>query len=424
MALKLPKKSICFYFEVHQPLRLNTFSYFDINKNKDYFDSSNKEILNKVAKKCYFPTNKLILKLIKKYPEFRCAYSLSGVFIDQCEMYKPDLLESFKELVASNKVEILSETYYHSLSYLYKKEEFIDQILMHRKKIWQLFKKRPDVFRNTELIYSNKVAEYAKRLGFKAILSEGWEKYLNWRSPNFLYKAKPSILGPFNEKMLINKRFREEVDQDILLLLKNYKLSDDIAFRFSNKKWTSYPLTSEKYANWLQKAPGETINLFMDYETFGEHQWEDSGIFKFFEKLPEELKKRNIGFRTPSETIKQLSVKDTISVPTLLSWADFERDISAWNDNKMQKEALKKVYELAPLVKRVIKNISSSENAKNILATWRYLQTSDHFYYMSTKYWSDGDVHTYFSHYESPYDAYINYMNILNDFKQKLLLTK
>jgi len=424
VASKLPKKSICFYFEVHQPLRLNNFSYFDINKNKDYFDISNKEILNKVAKKCYFPTNKLILKLISKYPEFRCAYSLSGVFIDQCEMYNPKLLESFKELVATNKVEILSETYYHSLSYLYKKDEFIDQILLHRKKIWQLFKKKPQVFRNTELIYSNKVAEYAKRLGFKAVLSEGWEKYLHWRSPNFLYKAKPSNLGAFNEKMLINKRFREEIDQDIFLLLKNYKLSDDIAFRFSNKKWTSYPLTAEKYANWIQKAPGETINLFMDYETFGEHQWEDSGIFKFLEKLPEELKKRNIGFRTPSETIKQLSVKDTISIPNLLSWADFERDISAWNDNKMQKEALKKVYELSPLVKKVITNISSTEKAQKFLDTWRYLQTSDHFYYMSTKYWSDGDVHTYFSHYESPYDAYINYMNILNDFRQKLLLAK
>lgn len=424
MASKTPKKSICFYFEVHQPLRLNSFSYFDINKNKEYFDVINKEILNKVAAKAYLPTNKLILKLIKKYPEFRCAYSISGVFIDQCEMFNPGILDSFKELVATNKVELLSETYYHSLSYLYKKDEFVDQILLHRKKIWQLFKKKPQVFRNTELIYSNKVAEYAKRLGFKAILSEGWEKYLHWRSPNYLYKAKPTTVGSFNEKILINKRFKEEIDQDIFLLLKNYKLSDDVAFRFSNKKWTSYPLTAEKYANWILKAPGETINLFMDYETFGEHQWADSGIFKFFEQLPNELKKRNIGFRTPSETIKQLEVKDEISIPNLLSWADIERDLSAWNQNKMQKEALKKVFELTPLVRKVVKNMSSFEEAQNLLKTWRYLQTSDHFYYMSTKYWSDGDIHTYFSHYESPYDAYINYMNVLNDFRQRLLLAK
>jgi alpha-amylase len=339
-------------------------------------------------------------------------------------MFYPEILESFKELVATGKVELLNETYFHSLSYLYKKEEFVDQVLLHRKKIWQLFRKKPQVFRNTELIYSDSVAEYAKRLGFKAILSEGWDKYLHWRSPNFLYKAKPTTIGFFNEKMLINKRFREEIDPDIFLLLKNYKLSDDIAFRFSNRKWTSYPLTTEKYANWLQKTPGETINLFMDYETFGEHQWEDSGIFKFLEQLPEELKKNNIGFRTPSETIKQLEVKDTISVPNLLSWADNERDLSAWNQNKMQKEALKKVFELTPLVRRATRNMASSEEAQKILTTWRYLQTSDHFYYMSTKYMSDGDIHSYFSHYESPYDAYINYMNILNNFRQKLLLAK
>jgi len=421
---KAPKKSVCFYFQVHQPLRLDTFSYFDINKKKGYFNPENKKILHKVAQKCYLPTNKLILKLIKKYPEFRCSYSLSGVFIDQCEMYAPEILESFKELVATKKVEILGETYYHSLSYLYRKDEFVEQILLHRKKIWQIFKKKPQVFRNTELIYSNKVAEFAKRLGFKAILAEGWEKYLGWKSPNFLYLSKPVEIGYFNDKLLINNRFREEVDPNIFLLLKNYKLSDDLAFRFSNKKWSSYPLTAEKYANWVEKAPGQTINLFMDYETFGEHQWEDSGIFKFLEKLPEELLKRNITFRTPSQTIKDLTASDTVNIPNLLSWADIERDLSAWNQNKMQKEALKKVFELTPLVKRVVKKFPNSEEAQKLLTTWRYLQTSDHFYYMSTKYWSDGDIHTYFSHYESPYDAYINYMNILNDFKQKLLIAK
>ena len=420
----IPKKNVCFYFEVHQPLRLNNFSYFDINKNKEYISSENKQILHKVAKKCYLPTNEIILKLLNKYPAFKCAYSLSGVFIDQCEEFAPNVLDSFKNIIDTKKVELLNETYYHSLSYLYRKEEFVEQILLHRKKIWQIFKKKPRIFRNTELIYNNKIAQFARLLGFKGILAEGWDRYLHWRLPNYLYKAQPTEVGLINAKLLLKHRFTEDIAPDIKLLLKNYKLSDDLAFRFSNKKWNSYPLTADKFADWLEKTPGETINLFMDYETFGEHQWEDSGIFIFLEKLPEVLAKKGIGFRTPSETVKYLKPKDTIDIPNLISWADMERDISAWNQNRMQKEALKKIYELSSIIKRIAKRTTSKYEINNILKIWRYLQSSDHFYYMSTKYWSDGDIHAYFSPYESPYEAYINYMNVLNDFRQKILLIK
>lgn len=419
-----PKKAVCFYFQVHQPKRLNSLNYFDINSDKPLFSKDNEEILNKVSKKCYYPTNKLILEIIKKYPEFKCAYSLSGTFIDQAEEYDPKLIHSFQTLAKTKNVEILSETYYHSLSFIYSKEEFIEQVLKHRAKVWELFKQKPKVFRNTELIYSNKIAEFARQLGFKGILAEGWDKYLHWRSPNFLYTAPEENLPYTQKALLINKRFDNKITPRIGLLLKNYKLSDDIAFRFGNKGWAGYPLTAEKFADWVSLLKAETINLFMDYETFGEHQWEDTGIFKFLKQLPGELLKRDITFKTPSETIDSLEIKDKVSMPNLVSWADLERDLSAWTQNRMQKEALKKVYELKRYIKIISKKAKNKEKFEQILNTWRLLQTSDHFYYMSTKYWSDGDVHAYFSHYESPYDAYINYMNVLNNFKNKLLLYK
>lgn len=418
------RKAVCFYFQVHQPYRLNKLNYFDINSDKQIFSTDNKVIFNKVSSKCYLKANETFLNIINKYPEFKCSYSLSGTFIDQLEEFDIKVLHSFQKLIKTKKVELLSETYYHSLSFLYSNDEFINQILKHRKKIWELFRCKPKVFRNTELIYSNKIAEIIRGLGYQGILAEGWDKYLNWKSPNYLYYSKPISLPYTINELLLKNRFTNKINKNIHLLLKNYKLSDDIAFRFGNKSWVSYPLTAEKFADWLLLQNGETINLFMDYETFGEHQWEDTGIFKFIKKLPQELLKRNITFRTPSETINELEAKDYISVNNLTSWADLERDLSAWTQNRMQKESLKKLYELRKYIKKINNTLKDKNILNDINKTWGYLQTSDHFYYMSTKYWSDGDVHAYFSPYESPYDAYINYMNVINNFKNKLLIMK
>lgn len=409
---------------MHQPQRLAPFSYFDIGKDKPYFTKDNQGILKKVTEKCYLPANHAIEKLIKRHPEFKASYSISGVMLDQCELYDQKLLQSFQSLISSKQIEILNETYYHSLAYTQNKAEFIDQILLHRAKIQKLFKRKANVFRNTELIYSNRVAEFARQLGYKAILSEGWEKYLHWRSPNFVYTSHAEELGTTYKEMLSKKRFSETIEPEIKLLCKNYKLSDDIAFRFGNKSWNEYPLTVDKFVKWALEAPGSTINLFMDYETFGEHQWEDTGIFKFLDKLPEALLKNGIAFKTPSETVKTYTSAGEINVPNLMSWADTERDLSAWMQNKMQLEALKNVYELKKLLNIVTKRCADKTKVAEIYNTWRYLQTSDHFYYMSTKYWSDGDIHAYFSPYDSPYDAYINYMNVLNDFRQMLLKLK
>lgn len=417
-------KSICFYFQVHQPYRLNKFSYFDINSNKPYFSEDNREILKKVTEKCYLPANKTISKLLAKYPEFRASYSISGVMLDQCEQYDHKLLASFQKLALDKRIEFLNETYYHSLAYVQSKAEFIEQVLMHRQKIRSLFKRKATVFRNTELIYNNKVAEFARQLGYKAILAEGWDKYLHWRSANFVYSSQPDDLGTTYKEMLLKKRFSDNIEPKIKLLMKNYKLSDDIAFRFGDKSWKEYPVTAEKFAGWVKKVPGNTINLFMDYETFGEHQWQDTGIFKFLEKLPEELLKLGITFKTPSETIRSYTNHGDISVPNLMSWADTERNLSAWLQNKMQQEAIRKVYELRNIIMKLDKKNIDKTKMAEVYKTWRYLQTSDHFYYMSTKYWADGDIHAYFSPYDSPYDAYINYMNVLNDFKQQLFTLK
>lgn len=417
-------KSVCFYFQVHQPLRLNQFNYFDIKTGKAYFSDDNKEILNKVSKKCYYPANDTILELINSNPGFKASYSISGVMLDQCEKYDPKLLSSFQKLVKTGKVELLNETYYHSLSYVFAKSEFLDQVLLHRKKIYELFRKKPQFFRNTELIYNNHIAEFARQLGFKGILAEGWDKYLHWRSPNFVYTGYPEEVGLAYKNMLTERRFSEVIQPEIFLLLKNYKLSDDIAFRFGNKSWNEYPLKAEKFVDWVVKAPGNTINLFMDYETFGEHQWKETGIFNFLKKLPELLNKEGISFKTPSETVASYKSQGPVNVPSLLSWADTERDLSAWMQNRMQQESLKKVYELKKILTRLEAKKLDRTKLDSLKTTWRYLTTSDHFYYMSTKYWADGDIHAYFSPYESPYDAYINYMNVLNDFKQQLLLTR
>jgi alpha-amylase len=387
--------SVCFYFQVHQPYRLKNYSVFDIGKSLDYFNKQkNEEVLKKVAKKCYLPTNDLMLHLIENNPKFKISYSLSGVLLEQLEAYYPEVIESFKKLVKTGNVEILDETYHHSLAFLYSKEEFKEQVMMHNKKIKSLFKFTPKVFRNTELIYSNEIAKYVEEMGYKGILAEGVDHVLQWRSPNFVYRPKGSKIS---------------------LLLKNYRLSDDVAFRFSEKTWKEHPLTVEKYSQWINSVNGNgnVINLFMDYETFGEHQWASTGIFKFLKHLPNELLKHpDNNFMTPSEVIDAYQPKGELDIHNLISWADVERDLSAWLGNNMQKSAIQKIYELEKQIKQ--------KGDKELLDRWRKLQTSDHFYYMCTKWFNDGDVHKYFNPHESPYEAFISFMNIVNDLNSRV----
>ena len=393
---------ICIYFQVHQPLRLSQFSIFsDYTQAADgapnghgYFDDAlNSEIMKKVAGKCYLPTNALMLQLLEKNPEFRISYSLTGVFMEQCRMYAPEVLESFAALARTGRVEFLSETYYHSLSYLFSdKGEFIDQIRMHTDAISQ-FAAPSKVLRNTEAMFSNDIAYLAERLGYGGIMAEGLDHLLGWRSPNYLYSVK----GCGNIKAL----------------LRNYRLSDDIGYRFSARWWSEYPLTADKYASWLSSLSGDCVNLFMDYETFGEHHWEDTGIFEFLRHLPSEIgKHRQLSFATPSQIVGCIAPKGEIDAPSVTSWADMERDTSAWLGNEMQRNAFSLLESLCQRVK------DAGDPA--LLRTWRMLGNSDHFYYMCTKSLSDQDVHNYFSPYDSPFDAYINYMNIINDFSAKL----
>ena len=388
--------SLCFYFHVHQPRRLRKFSVFEIGQGKtDYYDEGkNLAILEKITKKCYIPMNNLIMSLIKRY-NFKASFSFSGVVLEQLERHFPEVIQSFQELVNTGNVDIVDETYYHSLAFLYSKEEFKRQILMHRAKIKSLFKKTPVVFRNTELIYSNELAKLAEEMGYKGVLAEGADHVLGWKSPNFLYKPKGT--------------------EKIKLLLKNYRLSDDIAFRFQEKSWKEWPLTVPKYVQWLNavNGNGHTVNLFMDYETFGEHQWSSSGIFNFMSALPEEfLKNPDNNFKTTSELVRDYEPVGELDVPYLVSWADVERDVSAWLGNRMQQSAAQDLYQLE-------KPILATKD-KALIEDWRNLQISDNFYYMCTKWFNDGDVHKYFNPYDTPYDAFITYMNIFNDLMIRL----
>ena len=384
--------SVCFYFQVHQPFRLKKYSVFDIGNNSDYFDEQkNKEIIHKIAKKCYLPTNNLLLKLIKQFNgKFKVSFSISGVALEQFEKYAPEVLNSFRELAKTGCVEFLNETYYHSLSYLFDKDEFREQVMLHKKKIKELFGQESTVFRNTELVYNNEMANFVQGMGYKTILAEGADHILGWRSPNFLYTPKTA------EKMK--------------LFVKNYKLSDDVAFRFSNKGWKEHPLTVEKYAKWISSANGNgyVVNLFMDYETFGEHQWEDTGIFEFLKLLPGELLKHpDNDFVTVSEAAERYTPVSELDMHNFVSWADVERDLSAWLGNSLQNAASNELYRVGKLVKQV--------NDPKLLADWRRLTTSDHFYYMCVKWFSDGDVHKYFNPYDTPYEGFIAFMNALND---------
>lgn len=386
--------SVCFYFQVHQPFRIKHYSVFDIGKDHFYEDGEkNKWIMDKVSEKCYLPANSKMLELIKRHKgKFRISYSLSGTVIEQMELYRPDVLQSFVDLAKTGCVEFLSETYYHSLSFLFSKDEFKRQVKEHDDKIYKYFKQKPTVFRNTELIYNNELAAFVEKMGFKGILCEGVDRLLKDKHPNHLYKPVGT--------------------QKIKALLKNYRLSDDIAFRFSDKGWTEWPLHADTFASWVHKVAGvgDVVNLFMDYETFGEHQWENTGIFDFIDHLPKEiLSHRDFNFKTASEVVDMYPARGVYDAHEFISWADQERDLSAWQGNNMQQESLKKIFELE---KRVI-----ATGNKDLIDVWGKLQTSDHFYYMSTKFWSDGDVHKYFSPYNSPYDAYIFYMNAFSDFE-------
>ena len=386
--------SVCFYFQVHQPFRIKRYSFFDIGKDHFYEDDEkNRLILDKVSEKCYLKTNRKILDLITRHKgKFRVSYSISGVAMEQFENHRPDVLQSFIDLSKTGCVEFLSETYYHSLSFVYSKNEFKRQVEMHKAKIKEYFGQVQKVFRNTELIYNNELASYIEKMGYKAILSEGKDSLLGTRTPNFLYQPAGTL--------------------KIKAMLKNYRLSDDIAFRFSDRNWTEWPLQADTFASWVHKVAGngELVNLFMDYETFGEHQWEDTGIFDFLDHLPEEiLKHADFDFKTVGEAAESYKVRDIYDAPEFISWADAERDLSAWLSNAMQREAAKRIYSLED---KIIKSGNT-----DLIEVWGKLQTSDHFYYMCTKFWSDGDVHKYFSPYDSPYDAYIYYMNMLADFE-------
>ncbi len=396
--------AVCFYFQVHQPYRVKRYSVFKVGEDHDYFTSpedrhSNEKIFHKVAQKCYLPTNKLMLDLLNKHPEFKISYSLSGVFLEQAENFSPEVIKSFKDLVDTGRAEILEETYYHSLSFLYSKDEFRKQVGKHRDKVKELFGVTPKVFRNTELIYNNDIAKEVEALGYDGILAEGADHILGWRNPNFVYRPMGS--------------------DKIKLLLKNYRLSDDIAFRFSTPGWEGYPVTAEKFADWVSKinGNGHLVNLFMDYETFGEHQWEDTGIFEFLKHLPGEvLKHPDNSFVTPSEAISKYADCGEIDFPHYVSWADTERDLSAWKSNSIQHDALKNLYKFE-------QSVMASDD-EQLIHDWRKLQTSDHFYYMCTKWFADGDVHKYFNPYETPYEAFINFMNILSDMEHRIKLSK
>ncbi len=387
-------KTVCLYFQVHQPWRLKKYRFFNMGKDHNYLDDlANRSILQKVARQCYLPMNAMLLKLIEEHKgQFRCSFSITGIAIEQFKAYAPEVLESFKALAKTGCVEFLAETYSHSLASLASKEDFADQVKLHAQMIKKEFGMKPTAFRNTELIYSDEIGAMVSELGYKTMLAEGARHILGWKSPNYIYA--------------------NAIDQKMRLLLRNYKLSDDIAFRFSNQGWDEYPLTADKYVSWLtsEETPGEVVNLFMDYETFGEHQGVETGIFDFMKALPAiALASGQLEFATVSEAAKKYQPVSVLHCPHTMSWADEERDVTAWLGNELQNEAFSKLYALKEKIAKL-----KSEDFNYV---WNFMQTSDHFYYMATKWLSDGDVHSYFNPYDSAYDAFINYMNVLSDFE-------
>ncbi len=385
-------KSICLYFQVHQPTRLRLYRFFDIGKDSHYYDDfANRTILRRVAQKCYLPMNQQMLELINKNKgKFKIAYSISGSALEQFQRFCPEVIASFKALAETGKVEFLAETYYHSLASLASESEFRAQVEKHAAKIEELFGVKPTAFRNTELIYSNGIGEMVYDMGYKTMLTEGARHIMGWQSPNYVYTG--------------------ETQPKLKLLLRNYTLSDDIAFRFSQNK-----VTAEQYVGWLKDnaKEGDIVNLFMDYETFGEHQGAESGIFDFMRELPAAvIKDGTFNFVTPSEATKKYKAVSDIAVEDPISWADEERDLTAWLGNELQNEAFKKVYAMTEKLSIV--------NDPELWEDFGHLQESDHFYYMCTKFFSDGEVHKYFNPYDTPYEAFINYMNVISDFQIRL----
>ncbi len=386
----MSRPAITLYLHAHQPWRVRSYGALDTANRHDYFsgdgDQDNKEIFLKVANKSYRPMNALLEKLLREHPGFCLSLSLSGVFLEQAEQFAPDVIESFQRLVKTGRVELLASPYHHSLAFFYDQSEFEKQVALHAEKIKQLFGVSPKVLANTELAYNDELGTWAEAHGYSGVLAEGWDKVLGWRSPNYVYRPKGAT------------RTR--------LLLKNYRLSDDIAFRFSNKRWSGWPLTAETYSSWLTASGGPLVNLFMDYETFGEHQWKEHGIFTFFERFVGKWITAGGQFNTVSQALSNAPAGE-ISMPETVTWADSERDLTAWNGNALQQEALRYLYQLAPRV------LASGDS--QLVSDWRNLQTSDHYYYMCTKWASDGDVHAYFSPYDSPYEASLYVMNALRD---------
>lgn len=398
-------RAICLYLHVHQPIRYREYSIFDVSNDSNYFNDdynsrqSNERIFKKVATKSYHPMFNLIEKNIKKYPGFKLSLSITGTWLEQAEKWDKDLIDQIARLVKTGQVEIVGETYYHSLAFFFNQEEFEAQVKMHDDKIYELFGVHPKVFRNTELSYNDNLAHWADEKGYKGILAEGWDKVLGWRSPNYVYRPAGC--------------------KNIKLLLKNYRLSDDIAFRFSNRGWSEWPLTVPKYMNWvnMECLRGNLINLFMDFETFGEHQWKDTGIFDFMDALvPKWLNEYENKFVTVSEACDLSEPVDEVSMPETVTWADMERDLSAWLSNSMQNSAMNDLY--------AMRNDILASGDEKLISDWRRMTTSDHPYAMCTKYWNDGDVHAYFSAYASPYEGFMYFMNVLRDIEYRLNIKK
>ena len=396
----MSQRGIVLYLHVHQPYRIRPYSVFDTGQRHDYFSGNqdtewnNQAVFEKVADKSYRPMNALLMRLLNKYPDFCISLSISGTFIEQARLWAPDVLESFQALVKTGRVEILAETYNHSLAFFYSVDEFERQVRLHKDMVIETFGVTPRVFRNTELAYNDALGAWAESKGYAGVIAEGWDPVLEWRSPNYVYNAAGTQLP---------------------LLLKNYRLSDDIAFRFGNKEWEGWPLTPEKYHEWVDHSLGEqhVINLFMDYETFGEHQWSDTGIFDFFSSFISTWSQESDGvFYTVSEAIEAHKPVGEISMPHTITWADTSRDLSAWTGNRLQREALRYVYSLEDDVMRT--------EDQDLINDWRRLQTSDHFYYMCTKGFADGTVHAYFSPYPSPYEAFLYYLNVIRDIRWRL----
>ena len=398
----MTKRGIVLYLHVHQPLRVRQYSVFDTATQHDYYtehsydtDRNNEKVMRKVADKSYRPMIALLEKLLHQHSDFHLSLSITGTFIEQAQQWVPDVIEGFKRLVDTGRVEIVAETYYHSLAFFYSRSEFESQVRAHQSKIKEVFDVDTQVFRNTELAYNDELAAWADKAGFKGILAEGWDPILEWRSPNHVYRPKGT--------------------ENIALLLKNYHLSDDLAFRFSDKDWSQWPLNADTYNEWANASIADQplVNLFMDFETFGEHQWADTGIFDFFDSFVGKwLSNPDNTFYTVSGAIDAFEPVGEISMPSTVTWADSERDLTAWLGNDMQQEALRHVYSMEDDILRT--------GDLELISDWRKLQTSDHVYYMCTKWFSDGDVHAYFSPYESPYDAFLYFINVVRDIRWRL----